>query len=528
MIPSPMPRSAILLALVTAAMLGCEPVGDPLPLDEIKGAIQYSPAQVLFPPSPLLQSVRADLTVGNIGNGPLPIDQVALPSPSFLVNFQSLTIAPNESAVLVITFTPTSIEAVSATLELVHPAVEPGNTLITVGGSGLAPCDVDLVNVYADIDDDSFGDGASPPTLACGAGPGQATIDGDCNDQDAGIHPDAEENCQNGLDDDCDTLVDADESVCITTCNAHDDCGLNQEGFACPPLGADEQLCQELCRHDVDCVAGQACRPMAGTLSMGFCDVAGSVAEGEPCTGSNECAVGMCTDGACRVLCQRSADCPSGEECGAAFYDANTLGGTIGRRMTTACRPIGGQATTSQSCLVEPTVADSALCASLTCDLLPWAYGLAADAPCAPVCAGAGDCGPSEACGIVYTGAQEVPAIGATGEGPGRYLDAFAGCFTPVNHLIPEVFAPGGQPMGGGCDATSSAGDLSCRSFLCATFAPIVGLCTDFCARDVDCDTALTPGWRCRAAELNHASVFLQSAQIADISKFTLVGVCAP
>ncbi len=60
---------------------------------------------------------------------------------------------------------------------------------------------------YKDGDGDGYGTDASWQ-LACEAASGFVTDARDCNDQDAEVHPDASEICDNGEDDDCDGLVD--------------------------------------------------------------------------------------------------------------------------------------------------------------------------------------------------------------------------------------------------------------------------------------------------------------------------------
>ncbi len=70
---------------------------------------------------------------------------------------------------------------------------------------------------YADADGDGHGADASP-IVACEAPPGALATDGDCVDDDATIHPGAEEVC-NEVDDDCDGAVDDDdpdmEELCL-------------------------------------------------------------------------------------------------------------------------------------------------------------------------------------------------------------------------------------------------------------------------------------------------------------------------
>ena len=57
---------------------------------------------------------------------------------------------------------------------------------------------------YVDADGDGFGDEV---IAACEAPEGTVSIDGDCDDEDPSVHPDAEEVC-NGVDDDCEGTVD--------------------------------------------------------------------------------------------------------------------------------------------------------------------------------------------------------------------------------------------------------------------------------------------------------------------------------
>jgi hypothetical protein len=60
---------------------------------------------------------------------------------------------------------------------------------------------------WADEDGDGFGDPDSAVSVCDTAPTGHVQTDGDCDDTDAAVHPDALEDC-NGVDDDCDGAVD--------------------------------------------------------------------------------------------------------------------------------------------------------------------------------------------------------------------------------------------------------------------------------------------------------------------------------
>jgi hypothetical protein len=94
------------------------------------------------------------------------------------------------------------------------PAVKPGATEVCNGVDDDCDGTVDVGAIgaptwFPDADRDSFGD-PTGATVACASPPGATDQAGDCDDGNGAIHPDAAEVC-NGVDDDCDTLVDDDD-----------------------------------------------------------------------------------------------------------------------------------------------------------------------------------------------------------------------------------------------------------------------------------------------------------------------------
>jgi hypothetical protein len=99
----------------------------------------------------------------------------------------------------------------------------------------------DATTWYADADGDGFGD-AGAATTACTAPAGYGADGTDCDDTDAAVNPDGTESC-NGLDDDCDGVVDESSAVDALTWYVDADAdGYGDPGSPIPgcsaPLGA--------------------------------------------------------------------------------------------------------------------------------------------------------------------------------------------------------------------------------------------------------------------------------------------------
>ena len=323
----------------------------------------------------------------------------------------------------------------------------------------------------------------------------------------------------------------ADITVGSSACLVQHDCGLNTNGLACPRTTTTTPSRSEVCRAGADCSGGGACRPLPGTASIGFCATAGATPVAGACSATPECVDGLCTEGVCRALCQTQSDCGSTDACAVVEYDTSDLGGLPGTRLTTVCRPPGALRPIGGVCSSSFN-ADSGLCATQHCDLPPWsASSGSVAAACAPLCSSSTDCGAQQVCGLVFNGLASSPPLSSTGEAAGRFYEAVLGCYTPYFRLNPLIWTfqpPGTGALGVTCDPTRADGRLACRNHLCAQFAPIRGRCTDYCDEDNDCISPQTPDWRCRFGELSLTGVFLQDYDIADITKFVLVGVCAP
>ncbi len=89
-----------------------------------------------------------------------------------------------------------------------------GNALSAHLGHG----DVLPATYFADADGDLFGDG-SAAVGACEQPAGHVTNDEDCDDTNSSVHPEAEEVCGDGIDNNCDGMTDSEDiDVCGCPC----------------------------------------------------------------------------------------------------------------------------------------------------------------------------------------------------------------------------------------------------------------------------------------------------------------------
>lgn len=558
---------------------------DPAPLrpaDQGSGKLTASPARLDFPSLAVGDGTTQDLVITNGRGTDVTIDVVTVEGvgrTSFSARPDDvIKIAANRSKKITVTFEPRDRGDITAELVLFHNIASQAPLRVPLSGQGQACIDLDMDGFgedctpgpdcddndimrhpgmqetcdgidnncnmqidegtsaqlyYPDPDMDTYGDNTATATLTCSPPAGYVPRNGDCDEMNIAINPGAMEICTGGVDEDCDMLIDDQDPDCAPQfCTDQDDCGLNTNNLACPLIGAGMEQCATVCRNKAGCPAGHACRPLPGSSSIGFCQMAtGTASVGFSCSMASQCADGICVQGACRKICQAQDDCDVGDICGVALYNTAEFGGRSAQRLTTVCRPIGGRQPIGGLCNIDATQVDTGLCATEHCDLPPWSAQATTQARCAPICAGSADCGAGEVCGLVYNGLAETPNLPSTNEAAGRYFEAVLGCFTPYfreNAITWRPYPPGQGQLGSFCDASNTQGAFTCRSHLCAQFAPIRGRCTDHCQRDSDCVTPSTPDWKCKFGERNLAGIFLQSYDVADVAKFTLVPVCAP
>jgi len=91
--------------------------------------------------------------------------------------------------------------------------------------------------IYADADGDGYGNAALPFSFCWGIPAGYSANNNDCNDASDLVHPAAIENCQNGIDDNCDGQVNEGCNLCSLTCSTTQSNATNGTATAVPAGG---------------------------------------------------------------------------------------------------------------------------------------------------------------------------------------------------------------------------------------------------------------------------------------------------
>jgi hypothetical protein len=143
------------------------------------------------------------------------------------------------------------------------------------------------------------------------------------------------------------------DSNSIGTNNLNDMAALQGDMAVLPDQGA--MSCDPIAQ---DCPSGQKCAVTGGgmtTMPMPICVMAGTVADGQPCTrtmGADDCAAGLTcarsaggTMGICRKYCTMDNQCDSGQKCAAGRFGQSIVG-----TCTPACTPFGNDCAGGTNC----------------------------------------------------------------------------------------------------------------------------------------------------------------------------------
>lgn len=111
-------------------------------------------------------------------------------------------------------------------------------------------------------------------------GDGYSPFLGDCDDNDPDLHPDAQELCDDGVDNNCDGQIDEDCGECAVDADCDDGDPCTEDTCTSNECGYSDILYCEPCDTDEDCVARDACMPYMddyhavsfdGTCMSGYC-----------------------------------------------------------------------------------------------------------------------------------------------------------------------------------------------------------------------------------------------------------------
>jgi hypothetical protein len=352
----------------------------------------------------------------------------------------------------------------------------------------------------------------------------------------ASIHPGAAEAC-NGLDDDCDGVVDGHVGPCAGPCQRRA-CEAGRWG-ACEAMTAAAEICDGL---DNDCDDA--------IDEVPECSSGSGASDGEPCGGDADCAGGSCHLGVCGQPCLTTAECGS-RVCARPLPDVEPAALVCLDRPECACAPhqhcAAGACVDGVPCdgpgaacpAASTCAGDLGLCV-LPCGPLACPQGTrCVGGACLPSCGSDAGCGAALRC--VFP-AIEPPTLGGCGApatcescAPGavcvRAGDGDVACCRDDDA---DGFFDLGCPWGTDCDdgdpavwnqCDTCATGSDCGGAQCVLVAPGVGVCggpagchcpaagacdatgdapvcaaPTTCLEQVDCDAALGAGWTCDAA----------------------------
>jgi hypothetical protein len=133
-----------------------------------------------------------------------------------------------------------------------------------------------LVELFPDSDGDGFG-AEDESFMGCDDTEGTTGTGGDCDDEDEDVHPDAIEVC-NGIDDDCDGVIDEELLVTVYADEDGDDFGTDEDMY----MGCDGE--------DGAAMVGGDCNDLDPTVHPGAYEVCGDGIDNDCDGGAGSCA----------------------------------------------------------------------------------------------------------------------------------------------------------------------------------------------------------------------------------------------